>query len=63
MFNEEMKENTYNEVNLSDYPEEEFFVFLLYLYTDQLQLDFEMALEMLKVKNKVFFFNEENYLN
>lgn len=51
MFNQEMKENTYNEVNLSDYPAEEFFAFLLYLYTDQLQFDFEMALEMLKVNN------------
>ncbi len=49
MFNEEMKENTYNEVNISDYPSEEFFVLLLYLYSDQLQLEYEIALELLKV--------------
>jgi len=57
MFNEEMKENTYNEVNISDYPPEEFFVFLLYLYSDQLQFNFEMALELLKVIINFTFIN------
>lgn len=50
MFNEDMKENSCNEVNITDYPPEEFFVFLLHLYSDQLQFDFEMALDLMKVK-------------
>lgn len=51
MLNEDMQENSYNKVNIDDYPAEEFFVFLLYLYSDQIQFTYDIALGLMKVNN------------
>ena len=50
MLNEDMQENSYNKVNIDDYPAEEFFVFLLYLYSDLLLFNFDFAIELMKVR-------------
>ena len=54
MLNEDMQENSYNKINIDDYPAEEFFVFSLYLYSDQLQFTYEIALWLMKVNFKKF---------
>lgn len=48
MLNEDMQENNYNKINIDDYPAEEFFIFLLYLYSDQLQFNYEISLGLMK---------------
>ena len=53
MLTEEMKENTKNEIVISEYNPEEILIFLLYLYTDCLSLDIERALSLLKVNYKL----------
>ena len=50
MLTEEMKENTKNEIVISEYNPEEILIFLLYLYTDCLSLDIERAFSLLKVR-------------
>jgi hypothetical protein len=50
MLTEEMKENTKNEIVISEYNPEEILIFLLYLYTDCLILDIERAFSLLKVR-------------
>ncbi len=50
MLTEEMKENTKNEIAITDFNPEEILIFLLYLYTDCLSLDLERAFSLLKVR-------------
>jgi hypothetical protein len=54
MLKENMKENHMNEVTLSNCTPEEFLVFLLILYTDNLQFDIDKSLDLMKV-------NKSNY--
>lgn len=42
------KENKSNVIEISDYPPEEFLVFLIYLYSDHMNLDINSALDLLK---------------
>ena len=49
VFTEEMKENTNNEVVISDFSTDEILMFLLYLYSDCLSLDLDRALTLLRV--------------
>jgi hypothetical protein len=50
MFPENLKENSDSKVNISDYTFEELIIVLLFIYCDCLNLDFNMALELLKVR-------------
>jgi len=50
MFSENLKENSDSKVNISDYTFEELVLVLLFMYCDCLNLDFNMALELLKVR-------------
>ena len=42
------KENHSNVVDIGEYPPEEFFIFLIFLYYDNLNLDLDRALDLLK---------------
>lgn len=50
MFSENLKENTDNKVNISDYSYEELILVTLFMYCDCLNLDFNLALELMKVR-------------
>jgi hypothetical protein len=49
MFSENLKENSDNKVNISDYTFEELILILLFIYCDSLNLELNLALELLKV--------------
>ena len=48
MFEQNMKENLEGEVSISNCSPEEFLLFLIILYSDNLQLEIEKALELMK---------------
>lgn len=49
MLSENMKENSKGEVIIPDYTAEEFLYLMLFFYSENLVLDLEKALELLKV--------------
>jgi hypothetical protein len=49
MLSQNMKENLLGEVSISNCTPQEFLLFLLVLYSDNLQLDIDIALELMKV--------------
>lgn len=56
------KESKSNMVEIGDYPPEDFFVFLLYLYSESLYLDLDIALDLLKGADMYAVFNLKNKL-
>ena len=56
MFSENLKENSDNRVIITDYSFDELVLVLLFMYSDTLNLDLNLALELLKVK--YFSFNQ-----
>lgn len=47
-------------LSIDEYPAEDFFVFLLYLYSDVLSLDIDISLELLKGADMYAVFNLKN---
>ena len=58
MFSENLKENTDNRVNISDYGYDEFILVLLFIYCDSLNLNLNLALDLLKVLRILIYYRE-----
>jgi hypothetical protein len=53
MLSENMKESNKAEIEITDFSPEEFYYFMLFLYSEGLTIDLEKSLELLKV---IFYF-------
>jgi len=58
MFSENLKENTDNRVNISDYGYDELILVLLFIYCDSLNLNLNLALDLLKVLRILIYYRE-----